>query len=155
MLFPYQADGRTQSSKAAKLDAMLKRTDDSIKRSQAHAAESEQIGVAVLGDMHQQRDKIAGTRDRIEETHDNVSRGGKFIRDMRRRATTITFVMYCSVIVLIFAIIMVLWVTWIKNYVCPGVKDTFCAPPAGSQHPQNNVNTTQLLALFTSKRSLK
>ncbi|RXG68849.1 Vesicle transport through interaction with t-SNAREs-like protein 1B [Armadillidium vulgare] len=64
--------------------ATLDRTSESLARSHTIAIETEQIGTEVLGELGTQRETLERTRDRLVETHEEISRSKKIIRAIGR-----------------------------------------------------------------------
>ena len=50
----------------------MDRMAQSIQRSTATALESERIGTEVIEDLHWQRERLSGARDRLQEAHTGV-----------------------------------------------------------------------------------
>ncbi|KAK4292934.1 hypothetical protein Pmani_034335 [Petrolisthes manimaculis] len=64
--------------------AVLERTSGSIARSTAIAAETEQVGTEVLGELGTQRETLSRTRDRLVDADGELSRSKRLIRSMSR-----------------------------------------------------------------------
>ncbi|KAB7495630.1 Vesicle transport through interaction with t-SNAREs-like protein 1B [Armadillidium nasatum] len=62
----------------------LDRTSESLARSHTIAIETEQIGTEVLGELGTQRETLERARDRLVETHEEISRSKKIIRAIGR-----------------------------------------------------------------------
>ncbi|GAU90128.1 hypothetical protein RvY_02592 [Ramazzottius varieornatus] len=68
--------------------AILERTQESLGRSLAVSAETEQIGTGVVGELHLQRETLENTRSRLEETNHDLTKSRGIIRSMGRRIVT-------------------------------------------------------------------
>ncbi|XP_076034040.1 vesicle transport through interaction with t-SNAREs 1b [Oratosquilla oratoria] len=64
--------------------ASLERTSESLARSHVIAAETEQIGTEVIGELGVQRESLERTRDRLVDTDAELSRTRRLIRAMSR-----------------------------------------------------------------------
>ena len=63
----------------------LNRSSGRLRESQRIALETEQIGASTLGDLHQQREQITNTRERLLESESYTDRSIKTLRGMARR----------------------------------------------------------------------
>lgn len=63
----------------------LNRSSGRLRESQRIALETEQIGAGTLGDLHQQREQIINTRERLLESESYTDRSIKTLRGMARR----------------------------------------------------------------------
>lgn len=63
----------------------LNRSSNRLRESQRIALETEQIGASTLGNLHQQREQITNTRERLLESESYTDRSIKTLRGMARR----------------------------------------------------------------------
>ncbi|XP_008291481.1 vesicle transport through interaction with t-SNAREs homolog 1B [Stegastes partitus] len=85
-----QQSTHLQSQRALLLQGTdsLNNASQSIERSQRIAAESEQIGTDIIEELGEQREQLDRTRNRLENTGENLSRSRKILRAMSRRLMT-------------------------------------------------------------------
>ncbi|XP_054652993.1 vesicle transport through interaction with t-SNAREs homolog 1B [Dunckerocampus dactyliophorus] len=81
---------RMQSQRALLLQGTesLHNASQSIERSQRLAAETEHIGSDIIEELGEQREQLDRTRNRLENTGENLSRSRKILRSMSRRLMT-------------------------------------------------------------------
>ncbi|KAJ8341065.1 hypothetical protein SKAU_G00333560 [Synaphobranchus kaupii] len=60
----------------------------SIERSQRIAAETDHVGRDIIEELGEQREQLDRTRDRLENTGENLSRSRRILRSMSRRVMT-------------------------------------------------------------------
>lgn len=85
-----QQSTHAQSQRALLLQGTesLNNATQSIERSQRIAIETEQIGTDIIEELGEQREQLDRTRDRLENTGQNLSRSRKILRTMARRLVT-------------------------------------------------------------------
>nr|XP_057913028.1 vesicle transport through interaction with t-SNAREs homolog 1B [Doryrhamphus excisus] len=85
-----QQSTRVQSQRALLLQGTesLHNASQSIERSQRLAAETEHIGSDIIEELGEQREQLDRTRNRLENTGENLSRSRKILRSMSRRLVT-------------------------------------------------------------------
>ncbi|CAH1790910.1 unnamed protein product [Owenia fusiformis] len=88
----------------------LNRTSQSIGRSHRIAAETDQIGTEIIDELGTQRESLIRTRDRLEDTHENLSRSRRILNTMNRRL--ITNKLLLIVIILVEIIILGVLIYW-------------------------------------------
>jgi vesicle transport through interaction with t-SNAREs protein 1 len=92
---------RLESSQRARLlqgTASLTRASDSIARSHAISAETDQIGADILDDLGTQRESLVRTRNRLGETNQNLSKSRKILNTMTRRVMTNKLILACIIL---------------------------------------------------------
>ncbi|KAI0210550.1 Vesicle transport through interaction with t-SNAREs 1B [Lamellibrachia satsuma] len=77
---------------------VLSRASESIARSHVVAVETEQIGQDTMDELGQQRETLTRTRDRLVETHYNLSKSRKILNNMARRMVTNKIVLIVIII---------------------------------------------------------
>jgi vesicle transport through interaction with t-SNAREs protein 1 len=85
----------------------LQRSSDRIEEGKRTILETEELGVSILQDLHQQRQTITHARDTLHSTDDNLSRGRRLISSMARRMVQNKIIMYAIILLLIAAIIFI------------------------------------------------
>ncbi|XP_065174985.1 vesicle transport through interaction with t-SNAREs homolog 1B-like [Sycon ciliatum] len=71
----------------------LERASQSVARSNQISAETDQIGVEILGELDGQREQLLNARDRVIETDQEMSRSRKLIQGLARRVLTNKLIM--------------------------------------------------------------
>lgn len=74
-------------------NSILERTTQSVVRSQAAAAESEQIGTEVISELSQQRERLLRAKRRLSQTDDELDKARRVLNIMRRRVLMNKFVL--------------------------------------------------------------
>jgi len=90
-------------------NAALERSAQSVARSQAVAAESEQIGTEVISELGEQRDRLLRAKRRLSQTDEELDKTRKILNVMRLKVLT-------NKIVLIFIILLELVILGIIIY---------------------------------------
>ena len=85
----------------------LQRSRDRIEEGKRTILETEELGVSILQDLHQQRQTITHARDTLHSTDDNLSRGRKLISSMARRMVTNKIIMWTIIFLLVAAIVFI------------------------------------------------
>ncbi|XP_032663204.1 vesicle transport through interaction with t-SNAREs homolog 1B-like [Odontomachus brunneus] len=80
-------------------NAALERSAQSVARSQAVAAESEQVGTEVISELGEQRERLLRAKRRLSQTDEELNKTRKILNVMRVRVLT-------NKIVLIFIILL-------------------------------------------------
>lgn len=80
-------------------NAALERSAQSVARSQAVAAESEQIGTEVISELGEQRERLLRAKRRLSQTDEELNKTRKILNIMRVRVLT-------NKIVLVFIILL-------------------------------------------------
>ncbi|GIY28885.1 vesicle transport through interaction with t-SNAREs homolog 1B [Caerostris darwini] len=66
----------------------INRTTESVNRTQQIAAETDQVGIAVVDELGTQRESLIRTKERLVDTDANLSKSRKILRSMYRRVMT-------------------------------------------------------------------
>ncbi|XP_071566727.1 vesicle transport through interaction with t-SNAREs homolog 1B [Temnothorax nylanderi] len=69
-------------------NAALERSAQSVARSQAVAAESEQIGTEVISELGEQRDRLLRAKRRLSQTDEELNKTRKILNVMRLKVLT-------------------------------------------------------------------
>ncbi|KAG9132265.1 hypothetical protein Leryth_020551 [Lithospermum erythrorhizon] len=87
----------------------LNKSSDRVKESRRTMLETEELGVSILQDLHQQRQSLLHAHDTLNGVDDNISRSKKILTTMSRRMSRNKWIIGTIIAVLIFAILMVLY----------------------------------------------
>ncbi|GFY39969.1 vesicle transport through interaction with t-SNAREs homolog 1B [Trichonephila inaurata madagascariensis] len=66
----------------------IDRTTQSVNRTQQIAAETDQVGIAVVDELGTQREALIRTKERLVDTDSNLTKSRKILRSMYRRVMT-------------------------------------------------------------------
>lgn len=70
------------------MNETIDRTTQSVNRTQQIAAETDQVGIAVVDELGTQREALIRTKERLVDTDENLSNSRKILRSMYRRVMT-------------------------------------------------------------------
>ncbi|KAG6576463.1 kinesin-like protein [Phytophthora cinnamomi] len=116
-------EGRATSStvnQTSQYERLIKNNDRLTKSSKkledTHriVAETEEVGIAVLDTLAQQRESLLGAHEKVRETGAMTTEARRILQRMTRRIITNTIVLYTTIFVLIVAICYVLYADFIK-----------------------------------------
>lgn len=106
-----EQDRRREQNSA--LDSMMKntarieQTSERIRESKGRLIETEDLGAAILQDLHRQRETIIESRESLRGADDTLSASRKILQTMSRRAQQNKLLFYGVVTVLVITIITV------------------------------------------------
>ncbi|EGZ15590.1 hypothetical protein PHYSODRAFT_505123 [Phytophthora sojae] len=113
-------EGKMASSTTSQYERLMKNNDrlnaSSKKLEDTHriVAETEEVGIAVLDTLAQQRESLLGAHEKVRETGAMTTEARRILQRMTRRIITNTIVLYTTIFVLIVAICYVLYADFIK-----------------------------------------
>lgn len=87
----------------------LNQSSDRVKESRRTMLETEELGVSILQDLHQQRQSLLHAHDTIHGVDDNIWKSKKVLTTMSRRMTRNKWIIGTIVAVLVLAIILILY----------------------------------------------
>ncbi|KAK3225412.1 hypothetical protein Dsin_005274 [Dipteronia sinensis] len=87
----------------------LNQSTDRIKESRRTMLETEELGVSILQDLHQQRQSLLHAHGTLHGVDDNISKSKKILTAMSRRMSRNKWIMGSVIIVLILAILLILY----------------------------------------------
>lgn len=87
----------------------LNRSSDRIRESRKTMLETEDLGVSILQDLHQQRQSLLHAHDTLHGVDDNISRSKKILTTMSRRMSRNKWIIGTIIAVLVLAILLVLY----------------------------------------------
>ncbi|CAI0431573.1 unnamed protein product [Linum tenue] len=97
------ADAKTMSTER------LNQSSDRIKDSRRTMLETEELGVSILQDLHQQRQALLHAHGTLHGVDDNIGRSKKVLTAMSRRMNRNKWMVGCIIAALILAILVVLY----------------------------------------------
>ncbi|XP_059642474.1 vesicle transport v-SNARE 13-like [Cornus florida] len=87
----------------------LNQSGDRIKGSRRTMLETEELGVSILQDLHQQRQSLLHAHNTIHGVDDNISKSKKILTTMSRRMSRNKWIISSVVAALVLAIILILY----------------------------------------------
>ncbi|XP_065067759.1 vesicle transport through interaction with t-SNAREs homolog 1B-like [Rhopilema esculentum] len=66
----------------------LQKSSASVERSQRIAAETDEVGVQIIGDLEDQRESLLRTRDKVKQAHSDLGRSRRILNSMAIRLAT-------------------------------------------------------------------
>ncbi|CAN4088433.1 unnamed protein product [Withania somnifera] len=87
----------------------LNRSSDRIRDSRRTMLETEDLGVSILHDLHQQRQSLLHAHETLHGVDDNISRSKKILTTMSRRMSRNKWIIGSIIAVLVLAILLVLY----------------------------------------------
>ncbi|KAK1357711.1 Vesicle transport v-SNARE 13 [Heracleum sosnowskyi] len=87
----------------------LSNSTSRIKESRRTMMETEELGVSILQDLHQQRQSLLHANDTLHGVDDNISRTKKLLTSMSRRMSRNKWIIGSIIVVLVLAIILILY----------------------------------------------
>ncbi|RVW30487.1 vesicle transport v-SNARE 13 [Vitis vinifera] len=87
----------------------LNQSSDRIKESKRTMLETEELGVSILQDLHQQRQSLLHANDTLHGVDDNVSRSKKILTNMSRRMSRNKCIIGSIIAVLVVVIALILY----------------------------------------------
>ncbi|KAG6548694.1 hypothetical protein Mapa_009849 [Marchantia paleacea] len=88
----------------------LNQTGERVKDSKRTLLETEELGVSILQDLHQQRQTLLHARDTLHGVDDNIGKSRRILNSMGRRMSRNKWIMGGIIGVLIFAIFLVAYI---------------------------------------------
>ncbi|KAI3970886.1 hypothetical protein MKX01_024533 [Papaver californicum] len=87
----------------------LNQSSDRIKESRRTMLETEELGVSILQDLHQQRQSLLHTHNTLHGVDDNVGKSKKILTAMTRRMSRNKWIISSLVAALVLAILIILY----------------------------------------------
>lgn len=87
----------------------LNKSSDRIRESRKVMLETEDLGVSILQDLHQQRQSLLHAHNTLHGVDDNISRSKKILTNMSRRMSRNKWIIGSIIAVLVIAIILILY----------------------------------------------
>ncbi|KAE8727085.1 Vesicle transport v-SNARE 12 [Hibiscus syriacus] len=87
----------------------LNQSTERIKESRKTMLETEELGVSILQDLHQQRQSLLNAHTTLHEVDDNISKSKKLLTSISRRMNRNKMIMWGVTGVLVLAILLILY----------------------------------------------
>ncbi|KAJ9683726.1 hypothetical protein PVL29_019342 [Vitis rotundifolia] len=87
----------------------INQSSDRIKESRRTMLETEELGVSILQDLHQQRQSLLHAHDTLHGVDDNISRSKKILTNMSRRMSRNKWIIGSVIAVLVVVIALILY----------------------------------------------
>ncbi|OMO92258.1 vesicle transport v-SNARE 13 [Corchorus capsularis] len=88
----------------------LNQSTDRVKESRKVMLETEELGVSILQDLHQQRQSLLHAHNMLHGVDDNISRSKKILTNMSRRMNRNKWIVGSIIAALIVAILFILYI---------------------------------------------
>ncbi|XP_028085884.1 vesicle transport v-SNARE 11-like [Camellia sinensis] len=85
------------------------KSSDRVRESRRTMLETEELGVSILQDLHQQRQSLLHTHDTLHGVDDNIGRSKKILTNISRRMSRNKWIIGSIIAVLVVAIILILY----------------------------------------------
>ncbi|KAJ8547967.1 hypothetical protein K7X08_021203 [Anisodus acutangulus] len=108
MIDPHAASAN-QRERLAMSTERLDQSSDRIRESRRIALETEDLGVSILGDLHQQRETLLHSHTKLHGVDDAIDKSKKILTSMSRRISRNKWIMGSVIGALILAIIIILY----------------------------------------------
>ncbi|XP_057315879.1 vesicle transport through interaction with t-SNAREs homolog 1B-like [Hydractinia symbiolongicarpus] len=92
----------------------LNRGSQSVARSQRIAAETDEIGVQIIGDLDDQRESLLRSKDKVAQTNADLTRSRRILNSMAIRLATNKILLVVIIIVEIAILAAVIYLRFIK-----------------------------------------
>lgn len=90
-------------------DQQLHVTTTRLQQTEQMCADTEAIGVSILGELRGQREQLTNARDTLDEAQQNLSTGQRVIRRMLARTLADKLILVFIVVMLLALIGLILW----------------------------------------------
>ncbi|XP_027097688.2 vesicle transport v-SNARE 12 [Coffea arabica] len=87
----------------------LNQSSDRIRESRRAALETEDLGVSILGDLHQQRETLLHSNAKLHGVDDAIDKSKKVLTSMSRRITRNKWILGSIIAALVLAILVILY----------------------------------------------
>ncbi|CAL5367759.1 unnamed protein product [Camellia sinensis] len=87
----------------------INKSSDRVRESRRTMLETEELGVSILQDLHQQRQSLLHTHDTLHGVDDNIGRSKKILTNISRRMSRNKWIIGSIIAVLVVAIILILY----------------------------------------------
>ncbi|XP_059317293.1 vesicle transport v-SNARE 12-like [Lycium ferocissimum] len=103
------AASANQRERLAMSTERLDQSSDRLRESRRIALETEDLGVSILGDLHQQRETLLHSHTKLHGVDDAIDKSKKILTSMSRRISRNKWIMGSVIGALILAIIIILY----------------------------------------------
>ncbi|KAJ8620331.1 hypothetical protein MRB53_028860 [Persea americana] len=87
----------------------LNQSSDRVKESRRTMLETEELGVSILQDLHQQRQSLLHAHNTLHGVDDNIGKSRKILTAMSRRMSRNKWIIGSIIIALVLAVILILY----------------------------------------------
>ncbi|KAL8529539.1 hypothetical protein ACS0TY_006822 [Phlomoides rotata] len=87
----------------------LNKSSDRIKESRRTMLETEELGVSILQDLHQQRQSLLHAHSNLHGVDDNIGRSKRILTNMSRRMDRNKWIIGSIIVVLVISILLILY----------------------------------------------
>ncbi|PHT33731.1 hypothetical protein CQW23_25531 [Capsicum baccatum] len=108
MMDPHAASAN-QRERLAMATERLDQSSDRIRESRRTALETEDLGVSILAELHQQRETLLHSHNKLHGVDDAIDKSKKILTSMSRRISRNKWIMGSVIGALILAIILILY----------------------------------------------
>jgi vesicle transport through interaction with t-SNAREs protein 1 len=105
----FASSSATQRERLLNTTDRLNQTSDRIRQGRQTLLQTEELGSAILQDLHRQRQTITHSRDTLHTADDNIGRARKVLGSMSRRMTQNKILMAGVALILLICIIVILY----------------------------------------------
>eukprot|EP00638_Chattonella_subsalsa_P019646 CAMPEP_0117858872 /NCGR_PEP_ID=MMETSP0950-20121206/2781_1 /TAXON_ID=44440 /ORGANISM="Chattonella subsalsa, Strain CCMP2191" /LENGTH=239 /DNA_ID=CAMNT_0005708607 /DNA_START=85 /DNA_END=804 /DNA_ORIENTATION=+ len=104
-----------QKTRLLQSSATLEKSSEALESSRRILAETEDIGVNILGDLEEQRETLISAHAKVKQTSSIVHRARYLLNKMGRQALTQRICLYVCIILLVFVIIFLVYFLYIRK----------------------------------------
>jgi len=101
------ATANSVQERFARSTSKLVEGKDRLSEARKIAAQTEEVGQGIMGELQSQRETLIHARDEVHGVNDNLTRGQGLLRTMTRRAVMQKVMLWCVVLILVVIIIIV------------------------------------------------
>ncbi|CAG9465463.1 unnamed protein product [Pedinophyceae sp. YPF-701] len=105
----YYSTAAGQRERLLQTTAVMNQTSDRIRQGRQQLLETEDLGTAILQDLHRQRGTILSTRDALGSVDDSISRSRKILQSMGKRIIANKLIFYGIIGGLAGAILLIVY----------------------------------------------
>ncbi|ELR24749.1 vesicle soluble NSF attachment protein receptor VTI2, putative [Acanthamoeba castellanii str. Neff] len=106
-----------QRARLLRDQAVLDESSDRLARAQRLAQQNEEIGVAILDELGDQRETLKRAYDKVFDVNDNLSSARKVLMGMSRRAVTNKIILLLIMVALVGGIAAVVYLKWVRKLI--------------------------------------
>lgn len=101
--------------KLLQMNETIDRTTETVYRTQQIAAETDQVGIAVVDELGTQREALIRTKERLVDTDMNLTRSRKILRSMYRKVMTNKLILVVIIILELGILAAVVWYRFFRK----------------------------------------
>eukprot|EP00922_Rhytidocystis_sp_ex-Travisia-forbesii_P060850 GHVS01090264.1.p1 GENE.GHVS01090264.1~~GHVS01090264.1.p1 ORF type:complete len:253 (+),score=40.51 GHVS01090264.1:53-811(+) len=100
----------SQRERLEEATVSLRESSARLEGSRKLAVETEDLGLSIMGELRDQRNTVIRSSQMAEEANSNIDASGQLLRRMRRRHLVNRLLLYGSIFLLTFAILLIIYV---------------------------------------------